>query len=183
MSDQSVTARLAELFKRTDFTPAAAAAPRQPDTARNAPVSGDGFVLEPPSAEPGPGRTGWLDAKAKAEAQLARSRSRDFAILERRGCDHKWSVENGRRTCWLCGHDGGAVDGARLSIIELEAQAEMDARAMGHKLREWKKRPNDAYGRRNGYCARCNKLVVVSVEQAPGLPLVYGDALQTRCGD
>lgn len=55
------------------------------------------------------------------------------------------------------------------------------ARDNGHQLGSWHKRPSDSYGRQNAFCVDCNAITVVCIEDVPGFPLIYGNALTRKC--
>lgn len=174
MNSQSLRDRLAELMAQTDFTPPAPA---------------------PAPAEPPP-----PIVRAKTATPISRGRVSPHSTR----CSHKWEVREGKRRCWLCGVNGAPLESDRPRVVdwppasarytppeaprqegtteELIEDATNRATALGHRLRPWKRRPNDQHGRANAYCAICNELVVVGDECAPGLPRVYGQALLHRCG-
>lgn len=191
--------RLAELMKSTDFR--TAPAPRvQPQPTPSRPMSTscprpkiecrrcDSTGWERVTGSDGVSRVRRCDHRVvhvtPPPANVVPMRPREQPVRTSPRCEHKWSIANGQRSCWLCGADGGRVEGAEPPDLNaLMSEAQQKAVALHHRLGPWKKRPNDQYGRRNAWCQMCNKLVVVSSECAPGLPLVYGEALLRKCGE
>ena len=178
--------KLAELFAQTSF----AAPDKKPATTVSGPTSASGTARSLTAEE----IRGWYPRDGTRELVLTPEETGDHCPD---GRSHRWSISKGRRSCWLCDADGGIVGedlrprlrpyavvdrscGAELN--ELMARAQEQAASRGHRMRPWKRRPNDRYGRYNSSCATCARWVVVGPEAAPGLPMSYGEALTEECG-
>jgi hypothetical protein len=65
---------------------------------------------------------------------------------------------------------------------ERKKEAGATARAHGHDLGKWHKRPNDPSGRINSFCVKCNRPVVVFTgDPLDGFPAIYGKAFTEEC--
>lgn len=68
-----------------------------------------------------------------------------------------------------------------VTLAQRHVEARERAARLGHSLRPWSRRPNDAYGRWNAFWQHCGKLAVVCETAPPRFGVIDGDAVVRAC--